>query len=77
VRASNHFGYFIFPKTVLCEKGIVSKNKKDGKRAMRIYPSWDRTGNPQAWQLLCFFEIQEKLDFSRLKSLFNLLQSNI
>ena len=82
VRTSNHFGYFIFPKTVLCEKGIVSKNKKGGKRAMRIYPSWDRADNPQAkktqaWQLLYFFEIQEKLDFSRIKPLFNLLQSNI
>ncbi len=38
VRAENHFGQFVFPKAILCEKGIVSCNGKEGKRAMRIYP---------------------------------------
>ena len=26
VRGENHFGQFVFPKAVLCEKGIVSCN---------------------------------------------------
>lgn len=41
VRSGDKLGQFVFPKTVLCEKGIVSKERKGGKRAMRIYPSWD------------------------------------
>lgn len=64
VSASNaaHFGQFVFPKDVLYEKGILSKEGKGGKRAMRIYPSWDVADNKQAkktqaWQLPYFFEI--------------------
>ncbi|WP_213105748.1 MepB family protein [Candidatus Protochlamydia amoebophila] len=37
VRAENHLGQFVFPKTVLCEKGVVSCNEKEGKRAIRVY----------------------------------------
>ncbi len=63
VRAAGHFGQFIFPKTILCEKGIVSTPKKEGKRAMRIYPPWDKADNSQAkrtqhWQLLYFVEFE-------------------
>lgn len=62
VRTSEHFGQFVFPKAVLCEKGILSKNGKEGKRAIRVYPPWDTASNQQAkksqqWQLLYFFEI--------------------
>ena len=64
VRAENHFGQFVFPKAVLCEKGIVSCNGKGGKRAMRIYPPWDKTDNSQAkktqiWQLQYFINFSE------------------
>lgn len=48
VRAENHFGQFVFPKAVLHEKGIISSNEKEGKRAMRIYPPWDKADNSQA-----------------------------
>jgi hypothetical protein len=62
VRTPTHFGQFVFPKTVLCEKGIISREKKGGKRAMRVYPPWDIAENEQAkktqkWQLLYFVEI--------------------
>jgi hypothetical protein len=62
VRSKDNFGQFVFPKSVLYEKGIISKDGKGGKRAMRIYPAWDRADNPQAkrtqaWQLHYFFEI--------------------
>jgi hypothetical protein len=64
VRNKNHFGLFIFPKKVLCERGVVSTEQKEGKRAMRVYPSWDKTDNAQArktqsWQLEWFTEIPE------------------
>jgi hypothetical protein len=62
VRDGARFGQFIFPKAVLCAKGIVSKDGNGGKRAMRVYPAWDIAENPQAkktqaWQLQYFFEI--------------------
>jgi hypothetical protein len=67
VRDAQHFGQFIFPKDVLWQQGLISKDKNEGKRAMRVYPSWDVTDNPQAkktqaWQLLYFVEIQPIFD---------------
>lgn len=78
VRAENHFGQFIFPKVVLCEKGIVSCNGKEGKRAMRIYPPWDRAENSQAkktqaWQLQYFIKFSKDIfDSSRMRYLFDI-----
>ena len=78
VRATNHFGQFVFPKAVLCEKGIISSGEKEGKRAMRIYPPWDTADNSQAkktqaWQLQYFIKFSEDiLDFSRMRYLFDI-----
>ncbi len=41
VRKDNQQGQFIFPKSVLLEKGLLSRNEIDGKRALRLYPAWD------------------------------------
>lgn len=78
VQTTNHFGQFVFPKHVLCEKGLVSTEKKEGKRAMRVYPPWDKADNAQAkktqaWQIQYFFEIHEKvnIDFACVQHLFN------
>lgn len=77
-RAENHFGQFIFPKTVLSEKGILSSDENEGKRALRIYPPWDKPDNAQAkktqaWQLEYFIEFSEdNFDFLRIKYLLNL-----
>lgn len=65
VRSTNRFGQFVFPKSVLCEKGLVSKEKVGGKRAMRVYPPWDKVDSSQAkktqaWQMQYFFEIPAK-----------------
>lgn len=62
VRNEEFFGQFVFPKAALYEKGIISKEGKGGKRAMRIYPPWDITESKQAkktqaWQLIYFFAI--------------------
>ncbi len=61
-RTPTNLGQFIFPKQVLYEKGILSKNEKGGKRGFRVYPPWDTAKNQQAiqsqqWQLPYFFEI--------------------
>ena len=60
VRDKDKFGQFVFPKDVLYAKGIISKDGKGGKRAMRVYPLWDIADNSQAkktqaWQLNYFF----------------------
>ena len=67
VRTENHFGQFVFPKKILCEKGIVSTEQKEGKRAMRVYPPRDKTDNPQArktqsWQLEWFIDFSENVE---------------
>lgn len=77
-RAENHFGQFAFPKAVLCEKGIISSSEKEGKRAMRIYPPWDKADNSQAkktqtWQLQYFIKFSEHdFDFARIRYLFDI-----
>ena len=52
-------GVFKFSKEVLIKHGIVSTEKKDGKRGFRVYPIWDKTTSKQAikaqiWQLEYF-----------------------
>lgn len=77
-RAESHFGQFIFPKAVLCEKGIISSSGKEGKRALRIYPPWDKVNNSQAkrtqaWQLQYFIKFTEQnYEFTRIKYLFDI-----
>ncbi|WP_339887300.1 MepB family protein [uncultured Flavobacterium sp.] len=76
VQSENKVGQFVFPKSVLIEKGIISTSKKDGKRGFRVYPIWDKTINKQAivtqkWQLNYFFEVKEDLDFNFVKKLYS------
>ncbi|MFP9115393.1 MepB family protein [Flavobacterium sp. RHBU_3] len=57
-------GYFIFPASVLCNQKIFTANGKEGKRAFRVYPPWDKPESKQAaatqkWQLQYFVEIKE------------------
>jgi hypothetical protein len=64
VHKGENFGQFIFPKSVLSEKDIISKNNIGGKRAMRVYPPWDKTTSKRAektqrWQLLYFLSISK------------------
>jgi len=77
VRDKECFGQFVFPKSVLCEKGIISKEGKGGKRAIRLYPPWNKTDNrqaknTQAWQLTYFFEIplDASVNISNVQKLF-------
>ena len=57
----DHTGYFLFPRLVLGEKGILTTAKKEGKRGFRLYPDWDTPTNKQAlktqqWQSLYFVD---------------------
>lgn len=59
IRENERDGYFVFPKSVLVEKNIFSKNNLGGKRAMRLYAPWHKADNrqaknTQAWQIQYF-----------------------
>jgi hypothetical protein len=74
VRKDDLLGQFIFPKSILLEKGIFSTATKEGKRATRVYPPWDETTSKQAqktqqWQLNYFHIITPDPDLSKLKAL--------
>lgn len=58
---SKKSGTFKFPKAALIKHGILSTEKKDGKRGFRVYPIWDTPTSKQAvktqvWQLNYFKE---------------------
>ena len=79
VRDSENFGQFIFPKSVLVVKGIISQNEKGGKRGIRVYAPWDKPENKQAiktqaWQINYFVEIRENspVDFELVKRIFSI-----
>ncbi|MGL1888919.1 MAG: MepB family protein [Reichenbachiella sp.] len=78
-------GMFIFPISLLIEKGIVSSAKHKGKTGFRVFPPWsqDRGGvgtkvfsssgkKTQKWQQPYFLEIDENglIDQSGLKEIF-------
>lgn len=76
-RTADCFGQFVFPKEVLLQQGVISKNGVGGKRALRVYPVWDKTDSPQAkktqaWQLLYFIEVQPVFDKAKMASLLDL-----
>lgn len=62
-KSEANFGQFIFPKSVLADKKIITSNGKEGKRGIRVYPPWDRATNKQAektknWQTKYFITIK-------------------
>lgn len=74
-KANDRSGQFIFTKSILLEKGILSQHGKEGKRGIRVYPPWDKVLNKQAqqtqqWQLAYFLETtSEQIDFNLAKQL--------
>lgn len=72
-QSETEFGHFIFPKSILIQKGILSTLHKEGKRAFRVYPQWDNPVSKQAirsqnWQLEYFFEGTRNIDIPILKN---------
>ncbi|MCC7596248.1 MepB family protein [Janthinobacterium sp. FW305-129] len=41
-------GFFIFPRSVLLERGVMSRAGAGGKRALRVYPPWCAPESVQA-----------------------------
>lgn len=75
VSSEDEFGQFVFPKSELVKRGIVSTNSSEGKRAFRVYPPWDVTTSQQAirtqkWQSDYFLKIENELDLGRVKRLY-------
>ncbi len=69
------FGQFVFPKAILGDKKIFTKNNIEGKRGIRVYPPWDIAINKQAiqtqaWQLDYFLEMTTAIDIDRAKKLY-------
>lgn len=65
-------GFFLFPKTILAEKGILTSNHKEGKRGFRVYSTWDKTNSNQAertkcWQIQYFFDLENTISPEYLK----------
>lgn len=70
-KKGDQHGQFIFPKTVLIKKAIISTPEKEGKRGFRVYPNWDQTQSKQAvktqeWQSEYFFEMDKGKDSTGL-----------
>lgn len=62
-KSGDKIGQFIFPKSVLVEKGIITSNGKQGKRGIRVYPPWDNATSKlaqetQRWQTKYFIKIE-------------------
>ena len=80
VQIQNRFGQFVFPKSVLTAKGIISTENKEGKRAFRVYPCWDIPTSKQAkrtqeWQLDYFYELNPKTNITEIINLYKAVQS--
>lgn len=78
-REENKFGIFIFNKMVLSENKILTNKNGEGKRGIRVYPTWSSATNKQAqktqnWQERYFVVISDKnqIDISKAKKLLNL-----
>lgn len=76
VQAANKLGQFVFPKSVLIDRGIISSSNKEGKRGFRVYPVWDipisaQAKQTQKWQLNSFFKIDRNIDINAIKELYS------
>ena len=74
VRKDMQFGLFIFSKLIFCRHRILSGKAQNGKRGIRVYPTWDKAMNAQAqrtqlWQRECFLEISRNADLAKVKEL--------
>ncbi|WP_375240088.1 MepB family protein [Aurantibacter sp.] len=77
VSSNNRIGQFVFPKSILIEKAIISTNTKEGKRGFRVYPSWDfplskQAQKSQKWQLNYFFEINSVNKLDNIEGLYKI-----
>ncbi|SES04655.1 MepB family protein [Streptomyces qinglanensis] len=71
------FGQFVFPREVLSERNVISRDGVGGKRGFRVYPPWVTTTNrqarsTQAWQTNYFFSLDRDgdTDLARARALY-------
>lgn len=75
IRDESRFGQFVFPKSILIKKRVLTTSRKEGKRAFRVYPCWEEAANQQAkqtqkWQLNYFYEITPDMDLKAVLELY-------
>ena len=63
-------GFFIFPRSALIERGVMSRAGQGGKRALRVYPPWCAPESGQAlrtqrWQGAYFVAEGDQVDLAR------------
>ncbi|WP_323854762.1 MepB family protein [Xenorhabdus koppenhoeferi] len=69
-------GIFLLDSHTLIAKGVFSTSSKEGKRAIRVYPTWESPTSKQAiqtqkWQSLHFVDFNNQEDaIARFKYLF-------
>lgn len=64
-------GFFIFPRSVLLQRGVMSRAGVGGKRALRVYPPWCKPESTlaqrtQCWQCACFVANRDQENLARL-----------
>jgi len=64
------FGFFFFPKSILCKNKVLTINDDIGKRGFRVYPNWVKTGSRQAektksWQNEYFIDLNSEIESIR------------
>ncbi|MDZ5633612.1 MepB family protein [Janthinobacterium sp. GMG1] len=64
-------GFFVFPRSVLLERGVMSRASQGGKRALRVYPPWCAPESIQAqrtqrWQSACFVAAGDQQGLAKL-----------
>jgi len=69
-------GQFIFSREILCKKNMFSTNQKEGKRAIIVYPSWDKPISSQAkttqkWQSDYYLDLSGTIDLEQAKKLYS------
>ncbi|MBB3697223.1 MepB family protein [Flammeovirga yaeyamensis] len=77
VQNDKQLGQFVFPKSVLIQKAILSTGSKEGKRGFRVYPIWDTpisktAEKTQTWQLKYFIKIDEQTCEKKIMELYHL-----
>ena len=78
-REETKLGVFIFSKTVLSKNKVLTNKNINGKRGIRVYPTWSLTESKQAqktqnWQTKCFVEINSnnQIDLNKAKRLLDI-----
>lgn len=68
-------GQFVFPKSILIQKGVLRREHAKGKMAMRVYPTWfdqlnTTASQTQKWQGAYFIDLSSEVDHKRVNQLY-------